>query len=214
MRTDQNLQMDIDNVIAGFDRALRTLSGQRPAARPLPAEAPPVELSTPDREHVAGLMRVNHAGEVCAQALYEGQALVARSAAVRTQMQAAAAEEQDHLAWCEDRLRELDSGPSVLGPLFYGASFMMGATTALLGDRISLGFVEATEDQVCRHLDEHLERLPAEDERSRQILEQMRADEQRHGAQALAAGGATFPTPVKAAMRLLAKVMTETTYRV
>ena len=206
--------MKLDNLIAGFDRTLRTLTGQAVAARPLPTCADPAELTESEQRHVAGLMRVNHAGEVCAQALYEGQALVARSEAVRSQLQAAAAQEQDHLAWCEDRLQELQSRPSVLGPLFYGASFAMGAVTALLGDRVSLGFVEATEDQVCRHLDEHLERLPEADQRSRQILEQMRADEARHGAAALAAGGASFPQPVKGAMRLLAKVMTETTYRV
>ncbi|MFK7915097.1 MAG: 2-polyprenyl-3-methyl-6-methoxy-1,4-benzoquinone monooxygenase [Pseudomonadales bacterium] len=204
----------LDNIINGFDRSLRTLTGQQQAQRPTPAQAQEAPLSAVQREHAAGLMRVNHAGEVCAQALYEGQALVARSEAVRSQLQAAAAEEQDHLAWCEQRLVELDSRPSLLDPLFYGASFAMGAATALLGDRVSLGFVEATEDQVCQHLDEHLERLPSEDQRSREILQQMRADEARHGAEALAAGGQTFPTPVKAAMRLVSRVMTEATYRV
>lgn len=204
----------LDSLINGFDRSLRTLTGQQQAHRPTPAAAEEAALSAPQRDHAAGLMRVNHAGEVCAQALYEGQALVARSAAVRDQLQAAAAEEQDHLVWCEQRLAELDSRPSRLDPLFYGASFAMGAATALLGDRVSLGFVEATEDQVCKHLDEHLERLPPEDRRSREILEQMRADEARHGAEALAAGGQAFPAPVKAAMRLIARVMTETTYRI
>ena len=204
----------LDSLINGFDRSLRTLTGQQQAQRPTPAAAEEASLSAPQRAHAAGLMRVNHAGEVCAQALYEGQALVARSPAVRDQLQTAAAEEQDHLVWCEQRLAELDSRPSLLDPLFYGASFAMGAATALLGDRVSLGFVEATEDQVCKHLDEHLERLPADDLRSREVLEQMRADEARHGAEALAAGGRAFPAPVKGVMRLVARVMTETTYRI
>ena len=204
----------LDSLINSFDRSLRTLAGLQQAQRPTPAAAAEVPLSDADRDHAAGLMRVNHAGEICAQALYEGQALVARSAAVREQLQDAAAEEQDHLVWCEQRLAELDSRPSVLDPLFYGASFAMGAATALLGDRISLGFVEATEYQVCQHLDEHLERLPAADQRSREILQQMRIDEERHGAAALAAGGQAFPTPLKGMMGLVAKVMTETTYRI
>lgn len=206
--------MELDNIINGFDRALRTLSGQQRAARPLPAASTAAALDAAERAHAAGLMRVNHAGEICAQALYEGQALMARSDTVRSQLHAAAAEERDHLAWCAQRLDELDSRPSILDPLFYGASFAMGAATALLGDRVSLGFVEATEDQVCRHLDEHLERLPPDDQRSREILTQMRADEARHGAEALDAGGESFPAPVKGAMRLLARVMTESTYRI
>lgn len=204
----------LDRLINDFDRTLRTLNGLQQAQRPMPAETPAAELTESERAHAAGLMRVNHAGEICAQALYEGQALMARSDTVRDQLQAAAAEEQDHLVWCEQRLTELDSRPSLLDPLFYCASFAMGAATALLGDRVSLGFVEATEDQVCRHLDEHLERLPADDQRSREVLTQMRADEARHGAQALDAGGAEFPAPIKGAMRAVARVMTETTYRV
>jgi ubiquinone biosynthesis monooxygenase Coq7 len=202
----------VDNLIVGFDRALRTVAGESHAARPLPARSAPADLKDAERAHAAGLMRVNHVGEVCAQALYDGQALVARSAAVRDQLRAAAREETDHLAWCETRLTELEARPSRLGPLFYGASFAMGAATALLGDRTSLGFVEATEDLVCRHLDEHLERLPADDARSRDILMQMREDEARHGEEALQAGGAEFPAPVKGLMRLAAQVMTRTTY--
>jgi 3-demethoxyubiquinol 3-hydroxylase len=204
-----------DLVIGQVDQALRTLSGQHGARRSNPAgslaETP---LSATDSTHAAGLMRVNHAGEICAQALYQGQALTARDPAVRQALQAAAAEEADHLAWCEDRLQELDSGPSLLNPAFYALSYVMGAATGLLGDKVSLGFVEATEDQVCRHLQEHLERLPAEDARSREIIARMHEDEARHGAEALARGGAQFPAPVKAAMRLMSRVMTESTYRI
>lgn len=204
-----------DRAILALDRALRTLFGNVKARRRSPADI--VEgavLGDADRRHAAGLMRINHTGEVCAQALYEGQALVARKAEVRTWLEAAAQEETDHLAWCADRLKELDSRPSVLNPLFYGASMGLGVVTGLLGDRISLGFVEATEDQVGEHLTDHLERLPAEDQRSRAIVEVMRGEEERHGSGALAQGGAEFPLPVRRMMRLLSKVMTETTYRV
>jgi 3-demethoxyubiquinol 3-hydroxylase len=204
-----------DLVIGQVDQALRTLSGQHGRRRPNPAatleDAP---LETAAGSHAAGLMRVNHAGEICAQALYHGQALTARDPAVRRVLLQAAAEEADHLAWCEERLDELDSGPSLLNPAFYAASYAMGAVTGLLGDRVSLGFVEATEDQVCRHLEEHLDRLPAADNRSREIITRMRDDEARHGAEALARGGAAFPAPVKAMMRLLSRVMTESTYRI
>jgi ubiquinone biosynthesis monooxygenase Coq7 len=159
-------------------------------------------------------MRVNHTGEVCAQALYEGQAMVARDDRTRQALLAAAREENDHLAWCGERLGELGSGPSLLNPIFYAASYAMGAATGLFGDRVSLGFVEATEDQVCRHLESHLEALPEEDSRSRRIVEQMRSDEARHGENALEAGGMTFPPPVKTLMTLVSRVMTETTYRI
>ncbi|MEM6707477.1 MAG: 2-polyprenyl-3-methyl-6-methoxy-1,4-benzoquinone monooxygenase [Pseudomonadota bacterium] len=206
--------MVVDELILGFDKALRTLTGQAQSNRPNPAQAGEAPLSAAEQRHAAGLMRINHTGEVCAQALYDGQALFARDAEVRAKLEHAAQEEQDHLAWCAERLTELDAQPSVLNPVFYGASFAVGAAAALLGDRVSLGFVEATEDQVCRHLDEHLERLPIADQRSRDVLKEMRADEERHGAEALAAGGDEFPQGVKRAMRLLARVMTETTYRV
>src|SRR5690606_10057919 len=145
--------------------------------------------------HAAGLMRVNHTGEICAQALYQGQALTARDPAVRGALLEAAAEEADHLAWCEERLAELRSGPSLLNPAFYALSYAMGAVTGLLGDKVSLGFVEATEDQVCRHLEGHLQTLPAEDARSREIVTRMREDEARHGSEALARGGVEFPRP-------------------
>ncbi len=205
----------VDRLITSFDQALRTLTGQQRAQRDNPAnEVADADLGTDGQRHAAGLMRVNHAGEICAQALYEGQALTARDPATRDKLSAAAQEELDHLAWCRERLDELDAQPSVLDPVFYGASFALGAATGLLGDRVSLGFVEATEDQVVGHLDEHLQRLPEEDARSRAIVSQMRADEARHGEEALALGGAEFPPLLKAAMTVVSKVMTETTYRV
>lgn len=204
-----------DSIIGQFDRALRTLSGQHASRRPSPAqELPEPALQDAEGSHAAGLMRVNHTGEICAQALYQGQALTARDPAVRRALLDAAAEETDHLAWCEGRLGELASRPSVLNPAFYAASFSMGAVTGLLGDKVSLGFVEATEDQVCRHLEAHLEALPETDVRSREIVRHMRDDEARHGSDALARGGVEFPGPLKQAMRLLSRVMTETTYRV
>jgi 3-demethoxyubiquinol 3-hydroxylase len=205
----------LDLAVLAADRVLKTLAGQHVAERASPArDVAAPQLDDERRAHAAGLMRVNHAGEVCAQALYEGQALVARDARVRGALQAAAREEEDHLAWCGERLQELDSRPSVLNPLWYGVSFALGAATGLLGDRVSLGFVAATEDQVCRHLDRHLRELPDDDARSRAIVEQMRDDEARHGTAALDAGGAQFPQPVKDAMTLVSTVMTATAYRV
>jgi ubiquinone biosynthesis monooxygenase Coq7 len=158
-------------------------------------------------------MRVNHTGEVCAQALYQGQALTAKLPTVRDEMQQAAEEEVDHLVWCEERLRELDSQPSYLNPAWYGLSFALGAIAGAVGDRVSLGFVAATEERVCRHLKDHLKQLPEEDRKSRLILQQMLEDEQRHGENALAAGGTDFPKPVKDAMSTVSRVMTETSYR-
>ena len=205
----------VDELITAFDKGLRTVFGSAQSARETPGEdLPESNLTEAERTLAASLMRVNHTGEICAQGLYEGQALTARDAGTRGALLAAAQEETDHLAWCEDRLTELDARPSVLNPFFYAASYTMGAITGLLGDRVSLGFVEATEDQVCRHLESHLDALPEEDQRSRAIVEQMHADEARHGADALAKGGAEFPGPVKEAMSLLSRVMTETTYRV
>ena len=205
--------MNVDDLIGVFDRSLRTLAGVGTPANPAP-DVPEGDLSEPERAHAAGLMRVNHTGEVCAQALYEGQALTARRAEVRDALEEAAAEEVDHLAWCRQRLDELDARPSVLDPLFYAASFLVGAAAGALGDRVSLGFVEATEDQVVRHLDRHLAELPADDARSRAIVEEMRADEARHGVNALRAGGRTFPDGVKQAMTAVSRIMTETTYRI
>ncbi len=210
----------LDHAIGAFDRALRTLAVTPSPETPTPqpsepkADATKSDLTAQDQSHATGLMRVNHTGEVCAQALYDGQAFLARDPKVKAQLQHAAAEESDHLAWCAQRLEQLDGRPSVLNPLFYAGSFAMGAAAALLGDRISLGFVEATEAQVVQHLDEHLASLPADDHASRAILEQMREDETRHGHQALAAGGEAFPAPVKAGMSMIAKLMTFSTYRI
>jgi len=205
----------VDRLLLQADAALRTLlpfSGQ--PSRPSPAIVQPeAELDAAQTQHIAGLMRINHTGEVCAQALYQGQALTAKLPQVRKAMEHAADEEIDHLAWCEQRIRQLGSQPSVLNPLFYGLSFGVGAAAGLISDKVSLGFVAATEDQVVKHLDEHLQQLPAQDQKSRAILEQMREDEEQHASSALQAGGLRFPAPVKFGMSLLAKVMTTTTYR-
>ncbi len=214
--TSQRHYYPADRLLMQADSALRTLlpfSGQ--PARPSPAVLKnEAELSESETRHVAGLMRINHTGEVCAQALYQGQALTARLPQVRRAMEQAADEEIDHLAWCEQRIRQLGSHTSVLNPLFYGLSFGIGATAGLISDRISLGFVAATEDQVCKHLDEHLGQLPASDDKSRAILEQMREDEQQHSTAAIEAGGLRFPAPVKFGMSLVSKVMTKATYRI
>jgi ubiquinone biosynthesis monooxygenase Coq7 len=204
----------VDALLVTLDQALRTVFGQ-PATtgRANPAVAvPPAELPPEARKRAGRLMRVNHTGEVCAQALYQGQALTARLEAVRDRMERASGEENDHLAWCETRLRELGSHPSVLNSLFYAGAFTIGALAGKAGDRWSLGFVAETEQQVVQHLNAHLERLPTEDRPSQAILEQMREDEARHAADALAAGGARLPLPVRALMRGMSKVMTQTTY--
>lgn len=205
-----------DKLLLQVNSALRTLlpfSGSPYRASPAKSFAEP-EITEQEAKHVAGLMRINHTGEVCAQALYQGQALTAKLPEVRTAMEKAAEEEIDHLAWCEERVRELGQKPSILNPLFYGLSFGMGAAAGLISDRLSLGFVAAVEDQVCKHLDEHLGQLPTDDEKSRAILEQMRIDEEKHSTNAIAAGGFKFPTPVKFGMTLLSKVMTKTTYHI
>jgi ubiquinone biosynthesis monooxygenase Coq7 len=214
-RTDRHLS-GLDRAILRLDRLLQTLvPGTARATRPTPGDsADPIDLDDAARKHVAGLMRINHTGEVCAQGLYQGQALTARLDDVRDAMSAAAAEEVDHLAWCEQRLRELDSRPSLLNPLFYGASFAIGAAAGAVGDKWSLGFVAATEEQVCRHLESHLLQLPADDQRNRAVLEEMLVDEARHGTAAMAAGGAKFPGWLKRAMTAASKVMTATTYRI
>lgn len=206
----------IDNSILNLDRALRTLvPNAAKASRPSPADTlPETQLSEQERRHSIGLMRINHTGEVCAQALYSGQALTAKLATVREEMDEAAAEEIDHLVWCEQRLHELGSNTSRLNPLFFGASFAIGASAGLISDRLSLGFVAATEEQVCLHIDKHLDSLPAEDGKSKAILEQMRIDEAKHQAAALASGGLVFPQPVMKTMTLISKVMTKSTYRV
>lgn len=206
----------LDRVLLQADSALKTLlpfAGQPHRASPAHSHLDN-PLNEDERKHVTGLMRINHTGEVCAQALYQGQALTARLPEVRDAMEHAAEEEIDHLAWCEQRIRELGGRPSLLNPVFYGLSFAVGAGAGLISDRISLGFVAATEDQVCKHLDEHLAQLPPQDEKSRAILEQMRTDEEEHATVALEAGGLRFPAPIKFGMTLLSKVMTKTTYRI
>ena len=203
----------VDELIGVFDRGLRAVTGVTEAKREAPA-AEEGELTDAERRHAAALMRVNHVGEVCAQALYEGQALTARKPEVREALREAAAEEVDHLAWCRERIDELGGRTSVLAPFFYGASMAVGVATGALGDRLSLGFVAATEDQVTAHLDRHLEALPAADAKSRAILEAMRTDESRHGVNAQKGGGIEFPPLVRQAMTLLSRAMTETTYRV
>lgn len=204
-----------DLLITQFDQALRTLlPGSGSASRPSPAaRLREAELDAPARRHAAGLMRVNHTGEVCAQALYQGQSLSARSDELRASMEEAAREESDHLVWCEARLRELDSRPSLLNPLWYGLSFGLGAAAGLAGDRWSLGFVAETEDQVCEHLVEHKARLPAQDARSAAVLDQMIEDESRHAHNAREAGGRRLPFPVRLAMKGMAKVMKASSYR-
>lgn len=213
---DQRQYSPADRLILQVDRALRTLlPGSSHAARPSPAESVDIDpvLDEPERRHAAGLMRINHTGEVCAQALYQGQALTARLENVRQSMDEAATEEVDHLAWCEGRLRELDSHTSYLNPAWYAMSFGLGATAGLAGDRWSLGFVAETEEQVCEHLREHLQQLPTPDTRSRAVLEQMIIDEQQHGESARQAGGAELPLPVRAGMQLMSKVMKGLVYR-
>lgn len=206
----------LDRLLLQADAAMRTLIPKSShASRPSPALVEP--HSTVDAQHtkhIAGLMRINHTGEVCAQALYQGQALTAKLPHIREQMEHAAEEEVDHLVWCEQRIHELGSHTSVLNPLFYGLSFAIGATAGAISDKVSLGFVAATEEQVCKHLDDHLQHIPADDPKSRAILQQMRLDEEEHANVALDAGGYRFPAPVKFGMSLMAKVMTASTYRI
>jgi len=206
----------LDRLIQEFDRGLRTVAAANVAARPNPAAGAPETVTDPAaRRHAAGLMRVNHAGEIAAQALYHGQALTARNARIRDSLLAAARDETDHLAWCEARVRELDSRVSLLAPVWYAGSFAIGALAGLAGDRNSLGFVAETEKQVIEHLESHLHQhgLPENDERSRRIVAQMQADEAKHGEDAREAGGRDLPRPVRALMRRTAKLMTSTAYR-
>lgn len=206
----------LDRLLGHAEQALRTLvPGAAHPERANPgAAATSGELDEARRRHTAGLMRINHTGEVCAQALYQGQALTAHDPEVKAAMRQCAREEVDHLAWCEQRLRELGSHTSLLNPAFYALSFGIGAVAGLIGDRVSLGFVAATEDRVCAHLESHLDQLDAADERSRAILAQMLEDEASHASKAMEAGGMEFPPPVKAVMVGMSKVMTGTTYYV
>ena len=205
----------IDRWIVGFDRALRTLSGLARTARPVPGAGLPEPGLTPEeRRHAAGLMRVNHTGEVCAQALYAAQALVARDPAIRRDFAQAAREEEEHLAWTQQRLAELGDRASLLNPLWYAGSFAIGVAAGLAGDRVNLGFVVETERQVEDHLTTHLDRLPDADAKSRAIVDTMREDEARHGTMAQDAGAVDLPLPVKGAMRLAAGVMKAVAYRI
>jgi 3-demethoxyubiquinol 3-hydroxylase len=209
----QSRHLDIaDRIVGEIDKLIKVLTVPPRAARALPDAPPAVKLDPDERAHSARLMRVNHSGEVAAQALYQGQALTARDPAVKSAMQQAAAEETDHLAWCGERLAELSGRPSLLNPVWYMGSFAMGAIAGALGDRTSLGFIAETERQVEAHLRDHLNRLSPNDSRSRAILEQMTHDEVQHGAQASSMGGRSLPKPVTLAMRATAKLMTRSSY--
>lgn len=206
----------VDRLIASIDEALRISTGEAPAPfRENPAgDMAAAELSEDDRRHVAGLMRINHTGEICAQALYAGQAATAHDDATREAMQLAADEEIDHLSWCEDRLKELDSHPSILNPFWYAGSFAIGAVAGIAGDDWSLGFVKETENQVEAHLEDHLERLPEGDARSQAILDQMKEDEAKHAQMAEDAGARELPPPIRRAMTFTADLMKSLVYRI
>ncbi len=203
-----------DRLLAGIDSFLKTVSAAPThATRESPARnVDDTQLSASEKSHAAGLMRVNHAGEIAAQGLYQGHAAVARDPDIEGQMQRAAEEELDHLAWCEERLTELGAAPSRLSPVWYGGAFVMGAASGILGDRWGLGFIEETERQVVQHLTGHLDRLPADDAKSRAIVHQMRDEEALHGANARDAGAAELPSGVRRLMRLAAKIMTGAAY--
>jgi ubiquinone biosynthesis monooxygenase Coq7 len=206
----------LDRLLTPVDQTLRTLFASHVAARPYPAEnlpeTPAMADSADARRHAAALMRINHSGEVAAQALYQGQAFVSRADVTRASLMEAAREETDHLTWCAQRIGELGGRTSILNTLWYAGSFTIGALAGLAGDRTSLGFVAETERQVVEHLDGHLRRLPADDVRTRAIIQQMSVDEARHGHNAMQAGGAELPAVVRAAMKLSARVMTRTAY--
>jgi ubiquinone biosynthesis monooxygenase Coq7 len=204
----------LDRILASAGNALRTVAtpaGRSARANPA-ANIIDAELNDSQKRHAAGLMRINHAGEVAAQALYRGHATVARDKDIEGQMQHAADEEFDHLAWCEQRIHELGEDVSKLSPVWYAGAYAIGAASGILGDKWSLGFIAETERQVCAHLDSHLDSLPPEDVKSRAIVEQMRDEEEEHGENAINAGAADLPAPVKHLMRMTAKVMTKTAY--
>lgn len=205
----------LDQLLIGLDHGLRSMfANQTRSARPSPGSTQPEsELNDSERRHVAGLMRINHAGEVAAQALYQSQALTARDRAVAERMQEAADEEIDHLAWCGARLEELGEGPSRLTPFWYAGAFSIGTLAGAFGDRWNLGFVAETENQVCRHLQDHIGKLPAQDKRSRAILTQMHQEEAEHQENAIREGGSDLPGPVKGVMWAASRVMTSIAYR-
>jgi len=203
----------IDDLITAFDKGLRTVFAPAQSLRPLPGEElAEAEMTADQRAHAAALMRVNHSGEICAQALYQGQALTARNPRAKAALERAAQEETEHLAWTERRIGELGGRKSLLNPAWYAGSFAFGALAGLLGDRWNLGFLAETERQVVKHLEGHLQRLPAADEKSRAVLEQMKEDEARHATSAITHGGGELPEAAKLGMRLSSKVMTETAY--
>ncbi len=203
----------IDRVITEFDQGLRTVLAEAQTLRPFPdRDKSETQLSDSEKRHAAALMRINHSGEVCAQALYNGQALTARNPATEAALREASQEETEHLAWCEKRIKELGSHKSFLNPVFYAGSFALGAFAGALGDKWNLGFLAETENQVGKHIEGHLKRLPEQDEKSRAILEQMKIDEAKHATTAITHGGAQLPLPVKLAMELSSKIMTKTTY--
>jgi len=203
----------IDRVITEFDQGLRTVLAEAQTLRPFPdRDKSETQLSDSEKRHAAALMRINHSGEVCAQALYNGQALTARNPATEAALREASQEETEHLAWCEKRIKELGSHKSFLNPVFYAGSFALGAFAGALGDKWNLGFLAETENQVGKHIEGHLKRLPEQDEKSRAILEQMKIDEAKHATTAITHGGAQLPRPVKLAMQLSSKLMTKTTY--
>lgn len=205
--------IDIDHLIIGFDKGLRTLFAPAQTLRSVPGDAlSDAQLNERERLLAAALMRVNHCGEICAQALYQGQALTARDSQAREALEKAAQEETEHLAWTERRIEELGGRKSLLNPLWYAGSFALGAASGLLGDRWNLGFLAETERQVVEHLEEHLQKLPAEDQKSRAILEQMKDDEARHATSALKHGAVEMPEPAKRVMRLASGVMTRTAF--
>lgn len=207
--------MSPEQVIVEFDRALRTVFSNARSQRQIPgAGLPEAEMNDEERAHVCGLMRVNHVGEICAQALYQGQALTSREPSLRESLRGAADEETEHLAWTEQRLAELGGRKSLLNPLWYAGALSLGLLAGRLGDKWNLGFLAETERQVEAHLDSHLASLPEQDRRSREIVDQMRIDEIRHAETAVRLGAAELPAPFRVAMKLAAKVMTETAYRV
>lgn len=207
------MMLDIDRLIVAMDRGLRTLFAPAHSLRPVPGEAlADSEFDGPSRAAAAALMRVNHSGEICAQALYQGQALTARASTAKQALEQAALEETEHLAWTERRIDELGGRKSLLNPVWYAGSFAIGAAAGLLGDRWNLGFLAETERQVVAHLEDHLQKLPAEDEKSRAIIEQMKLDEARHATSALSHGGMELPEAARIAMRLASRVMTRTAY--
>jgi ubiquinone biosynthesis monooxygenase Coq7 len=205
----------LDNVIIEFDKVLRTLFVPAPTLRPMPgSDLPDIEMSDEERQHAAGLMRVNHCGEICAQALYQGQALTSRDPAVRAALEQAAWEETEHLNWTERRIAELGGSKSLLNPLWYAGSLGLGVIAGVLGDKWNLGFLAETERQVEGHLESHLDQLPAQDQRSRAIVEQMKQDEIKHAEMAIHHGATELPLPVKQAMKMSSKLMTTLAYRV